>query len=83
MPVMGIDGVDVGLGGEFVIGQHRHQSSRPDIRRDQVGAIVSGSLRRDPLALSPAGSQSAPAFQGVSAPVAENSKTEPDRRLAA
>jgi hypothetical protein len=66
-----------------VIGQHRHQSSRPDIRRDQVGAIVSGSLRRDPLAFSPAGSQSAPAFQGVSAPVAENSNTEPDRRLAA
>ena len=35
------------------------------------------------MALSPAGSQSAPAFQGVSAPVAENSNTEPDRRLAA
>ncbi len=53
------------------------------IRRDQVGAIVSGSLRRDPLALSPAGSQSAPAFQGVSAPVAKNSNSEPDRQLAA
>ncbi len=53
------------------------------IRRDQVGAIVSGSLRRDPLSLSPAGSQSAPAFQGVSTPVAENSNSEPDRRLAA
>ena len=53
------------------------------IERDQVGAIVSGSLRRDPLALSPAGSQSAPAFQGVSAPVAENSNSEPDRQLAA
>jgi hypothetical protein len=66
-----------------VIGQHRHQSSRPDIRRDQVGAIVSRSLSRDPLALNPAGSQSAPVIQGVSAPVAENSNTELDRRLAA
>ena len=53
------------------------------IDRGQIGAIVSGSLRRDPLALSPAGSQSAPAFQGVSAPVAENSNSEPDRQLAA
>ena len=35
MPVMGIDGVDVGLGGGLVIGQHRHQSSGPDIRRDR------------------------------------------------
>ncbi len=69
---------------------HRHLHELPDyllkdigIRRDQVGAIVSGSLRRDPLALSPAGSQSAPAFQGVSAPVAKNSNSEPDRQLAA
>ena len=53
------------------------------IRPDQVGALVSGSMRRDPLALSPAGSQSSPAFQGVSAPVAENSNSEPDRQLAA
>ncbi len=53
------------------------------IERDQIGAIVSRSLRRDPLALSPAGSQSAPAFQGVSAPVAKNSNSEPDRQLAA
>ncbi|MCH7937958.1 MAG: hypothetical protein IH994_12860 [Proteobacteria bacterium] len=53
------------------------------IERDQVGALVSGDLRRDPLSLSPAGSQSAPAFQGVSAPVAENSNSEPDRQLAA
>lgn len=46
------------------------------IERDQVGAIVSGSLKSDPLALSPAGSQSAPAFRGVSTPVAENSNFE-------
>ena len=46
------------------------------IERDQVGAIVSEGLRRDPLALNPAGSQSAPAFRGVSAPVAENSNFE-------
>jgi hypothetical protein len=55
------------------------------IRCDQVGAIVSGNLRRDPLALSPSGSQSSPAFQGISAPVAENSNFEqnedPDCRL--
>lgn len=69
---------------------HRRLENMPEyllkdigIRRDQVGAIVSGSLRRDPLALSPAGSQSAPAFQGVSAPVAENSNSEPARQLAA
>lgn len=61
----------------------RHLHELPDyllkdigIRRDQVGAIVSGNLRRDPLALSPAGGQSAPAFQGVSTPVAENSNFE-------
>ncbi len=53
------------------------------IRHDQVGTIVSGSLRRDPLALSQAGSHSSPAFQGVSVPVAENSNSEPDRQLAA
>lgn len=53
------------------------------IRHDQVGTIVSGSLSRDPLALSPAGSHSSPAFQGVSVPVAENSNSEPDRQLAA
>ncbi len=53
------------------------------IRHDQVGALVSGSLRRDPLALSPAGSQSAPAFRGVAAPVAKNSNSEPDKQLAA
>lgn len=53
------------------------------IERDQAGAIVSEGLRSDPLALSPSGSQSAPAFQGVSAAVAENSNSEPDRLLAA
>ncbi len=53
------------------------------IRRDQVGAIVSGSLRRDPLALSPASSQSAPAFQGVTPGANENTNSEPARPLAA
>ena len=53
------------------------------IRHDQIGAIVSEGLKRDPLALSPAGNQSSPAFRGVSAPVAENSNSEPDRQLAA
>ena len=53
------------------------------IRHDQIDAIVSGSLRRDPLALSPAGSQSSPAFRGVKAGAAENTNSEPDRLLAA
>ena len=53
------------------------------IERDQAGAIVSEGLRSEPLALSPSGSQSAPAFQGVPAAVAENSNSEPDRLLAA
>ena len=78
----------VGWNREYAI--QRRLENMPDyllkdigIERDQVGAIVSGGLRRDPLALSPAGNQSAPAFQGLSAPVAENSNSEPDRRLAA
>ena len=53
------------------------------IRHDQVDAIVFGSLRRDALALSPAGSQSPPAFRGVKAGAAENTNSEPERLLAA
>ena len=53
------------------------------IERDQVGATVSEGLRSDPLALSPPGSQSAPAFQGVKPSPAENTDSEPDRLLAA
>lgn len=53
------------------------------IRRDQIDAVFSGILRREPLALSPAGSQSAPAFQGVTPSPAENTDSEPDRLLAA
>lgn len=53
------------------------------IERDQIGAIVSGSLKRDALALSPAGSQSSPAFRGVTPSPAKNTDSEPDRLLAA
>ncbi len=74
---------------------HRHTLSRrlhgsPDyllkdigIQRDQISAIVSGSLRCEPLALSPAGSQSSPVFRGVTPSTAENTDSEPNRLLAA
>ncbi len=69
---------------------HRRLENMPDyllkdigIRHDQIDAIVSGSLRRDALALSPAGSQSSPAFRGVKASAAENTDSDTEKRLAA
>lgn len=68
----------------------RHLNELPDyllkdigIERDQIGATVSGILRRDPLALSPAGGHSAPAFQGVMPGANENTASQPERPLAA
>ena len=69
---------------------HRRLENMPDyllkdigIRHDQIGALVSGSLRRDPLALSPVSIQSAPAFQGVTPSAAENTNSDTEKRLAA
>ena len=85
----------IGLVKKIVRWTHRHALSRrlhesPDnllkdigIQRNQISAIVSGSLRREPLALSPAGSQSSPVFWGVTPSPAENTASEPNRLLAA
>ena len=84
----------IGLVKKIVRWNHRHALSRrlhesPDyllkdigIQRDQI-TTISGSLRRAPLALSPAGSQSSPVFRGVTPSPAENTASEPNRLLAA
>ena len=84
----------IGLVKKIVRWNHRHALSRrlhesPDyllkdigIQRDQI-TTISGSLRREPLALSPAGSQSSPVFRGVTPSPAENTDSEPNRLLAA
>ena len=70
--------------------QRRHLQELPDyllkdmgIRRDQIDAIVSGNLRRDPLALSPTGNQSAPAFRNASARAQKSVNSNTSESLAA
>ncbi len=70
--------------------QRRHLQELPDymlkdmgIRRDQIDAIISGNLRRDPLALSPTGGQSAPAFRNAQARAQKSANSNTGERLAA
>lgn len=68
----------------------RHLEDMPDylledmgIHRDQINAIISGSLKRDPLALSPTGNQSAPAFSNARARSKKSANSNTGESLAA
>ena len=70
--------------------QYRHLEALPGyllkdmgFRRDQIGGVVSGGIKRDPLALSPAGSQSSPAFRNATIRTLESANSDMDNRLAA